>query len=306
MSLLPGRLGTRKFGLLIVLPFVIAIAAVVAYLVIFSEPHPGELVEREIAKLEKVIEQYPDATDKRVELALLYSGAGSQRQAIAQLQMVLEVNNSHQGALVALGDVYMELGHYEEATGPYLKVIELNEDNPMRSVSRQLEGVYYFLGTAYYHLGKLEDAIQSLEEALAIDRTDADAWYIMGATYQQMEEYKKAIESFEQAVRFVPSFIEAYQGLAQCYEKTGQANFVTYANAMISYNSGSPDEAIRQLETVIAATPDFAEAHLGLGLAYEKEGEIEKAISAYHKALEIDPGLWLAQAKLRALGAIQE
>jgi tetratricopeptide (TPR) repeat protein len=259
-----------------------------------------------MARLEKIVAQNPDDPDLRVELALFYSEAGSMQQAIEQLKTALDLNESHQGALVALGDIYMQLGQYEEAIVPYRKVVELNKDNPMRGVNRQLEAVYYYLGVAYFNLGKPEDAIQSLEEALSIDRTDADAWYMLGATYQHMGEVEEAIESFKEAVRFVPNFQEAYQGLAQGYEETGQESLARYAEAMVSYSSGAISEAVRQLEEVVAAAPDLAEAYLGLGLAYEKDGQTEKAISAYQQALRIDPDVWLARAKLQALGAGEE
>jgi len=302
MNLMLGRLRNRRAGIFIfIVCLVIVIGGVIAYLVT-SRDQPGELVEREVTKLEEIVAQNPDDPDKRVELALLYSEAGSLEQAIEQLKVALEINESHQGALVALGDIYMELGRYEEAIEPYLKVVELNEDNPMRGISRQLEGVYYYLGVAYFNLGKSEEAIESLEEALAIDRTDADAWYMLGATYQHMGEMEKAIDAFKEAVRFVPNFAEAYQSLAQCYEKTGQENLARYARAMVSYSSGDISGAVRQLEEVVATAPDVAEAYLGLGLAYEKEGQVEKAISAYQQALRIDPDMWLAQAKLQALG----
>jgi tetratricopeptide (TPR) repeat protein len=300
---IPGRIRTRKFGIFIALSLLLATAGVVAYLLIPRQAAPVGLIEREISRLERMVEQNPDDPDRRVELALLYSTAGSYQQAIAQLRVALELDESHQGALVALGDVYMELQRYGDAIEPYTKVVELNKDNPMRGISQQLEGVYYYLGVAYFNLGRPEDAVHSLEEALGIDKTDADAWYMLGRAYQHLGEFPKAIDSFAEAVRFVPDFTEAYQGLAQCYERTGESNFATYAQAMASYSLGSTGEAIRQLESVVATAPDFAEAYLGLGLAYEKEGQLDKAISSYEKALRLKPDLWLAQAKLQALGA---
>ncbi|MFC1991956.1 tetratricopeptide repeat protein [Chloroflexota bacterium] len=301
MNVILERLSTRKLDVLIALCFLAAIAGAIVYFFIFSEPNPGEFVEREIARLEKLVEQNPNDPNSRVGLALLYSEAGYQQQAIKQLKTALNLNDSHQGTLAALGDIYMELGHYEEAIEPYSKVVELNRDNQMRGVSKRLEGVYYYLGTAYFNLGRPKDAIQSFEEALTIDKTDADAWYMLGATYQHLQEYEKAIESFEQAVRFVPDFEEAYQGLASCYEATGQTNLAMYANAMVTFSSGFWDESIQQLEKVIVTTPGLAEAYLGLGMAYEKVREIENAIDAYKSALRLKPDMWLAQARLQSL-----
>lgn len=299
----PQRLFTRKFGIFIALCFVVVAVGAITYLVIFNQAPVDEIVERELARVEALVEQNPDDPNSRVELGLLYFEAGSHKQAIDQLKTALELDETHQGALVVLGDIYVELGRYQEALEPYSKVVELNQDNPMRHVSKQLEGVYYFLGVAYFNLGRPEEAVQSLKEALNIDWTDSDAWYMLGASHQHLGECEEAIESFTQAIRFIPNFKEAYQGLAQCYRETGQSNFAAYADAMVRYSSGAWDDAARQLEDIVTVTPDFTEAYLGLGLAYEKQGRIGKAIAAFQNALQLDPDLWLAQAKLEALGA---
>ncbi len=298
MNLLPARLRTRKSVVIIALCFLLVVGGVLAYFFIPRGFHPGEAEAQQIASLEKTIAQKPDDPTAYVALALLYSQAGAPQRAITQLNIALKLNPSHQGALVALGDAYMELERYKDAVEPYTKVVDLNTHNPMRGISRELEGVYYHLGTAYFKLGSFNDALHSFSEALAIDAADADAWYMMGNTLQKMSNFARAIESYEEAVRFVPNFKESYQGMAECYEKLGQASFAQYANAMVAYSSGSPRVAITQLEKVIAAKPDFAEAYQGLGLAYEAVGEKAKAMDFYRQALSIKPGLWLSQAKL--------
>ncbi len=298
MNLLPARLRTRKSVIIIVLSFLLVIGGVTAYFFVPRGFHPGEAEAGQIAYMEKVVAENPDNPDAHVALALLYSQAGGQQQAIAQLKTALKLNPSHQGALVALGDIYLELERYKDAVEPYTKVADLNANNPNRGISRELEGVYYHLGIAFFNLGSFPDALNSLTEALRIDAADADAWYMMGNTLQKMGNYARAIESYEEAVRFVPNFTEAYQGMAECYEKLGQPSLAQYASAMVAYSTGSPREAITQLEKVIVAKPDFAEAYQGLGLAYEVVGDKAKAMELYQKALDLKPGLWLAGAKL--------
>lgn len=48
-------------------------------------------------------------------------------------------------------------------------------------------------------------------------------------------------------------------------------------------------EAIFQWERAIQIDPTYASAHNNLAIAYEHEGELDKARAAYEKALELEP-----------------
>jgi Flp pilus assembly protein TadD len=57
------------------------------------------------------------------------------------------------------------------------------------------------------------------------------------------------------------------------------------------------DQAIEQLQRVVALNPDFNSAQVNLGWAYEWKGRREEAITAYNKALTLDK-LWFTYASL--------
>ena len=48
-------------------------------------------------------------------------------------------------------------------------------------------------------------------------------------------------------------------------------------------------EAIFQWERAIKVDPTYASAHNNLAIAYEHEGDLDKARSAYERALELEP-----------------
>lgn len=48
-------------------------------------------------------------------------------------------------------------------------------------------------------------------------------------------------------------------------------------------------EAIYRWERAVAIDPTYAAAHNNLAIAYEHEGDLEKARKAYEKALELEP-----------------
>jgi tetratricopeptide (TPR) repeat protein len=56
------------------------------------------------------------------------------------------------------------------------------------------------------------------------------------------------------------------------------------------------------LEHVTEALPDFAPAFLGLGLTYEKVGDLQAALTAIQRVLGLDPNDFAAR---QALGRIQ-
>ena len=123
VNLILERLSRSKRSILIASCLLVVITGIIAYLAISREPPPGELVEREVSKLEIVVKENPNDPDKRVELALLYLEAGSLQQALSSLETALTLNDSHQGALVVLSDIYMSMRRYEEAIEHYSRVV---------------------------------------------------------------------------------------------------------------------------------------------------------------------------------------
>ena len=49
-------------------------------------------------------------------------------------------------------------------------------------------------------------------------------------------------------------------------------------------------EAIYRWERATVIDPAYAAAHNNLGIAYEQDGDLDKARAAYERALEIEPG----------------
>lgn len=266
-----------------------------------SSNSSNELLEWEIQNLETQVETNPDSLDMKVNLALLYLDNNQYKKAESELKDVLELEKNYTDALYALGFLYIETEKFNKAVEPFLTIVELNKDNPMRLINRQLESVYFYLGVAYHQLSSYQDAVDSLSEALTIDRTDADAWYLLGNVYRDMGHYNSAIDSYKQALRFVPEFKEVYQDMQVCYKDSGEPELAEYAQAMVDYCSGSTDKAIEQLESITARGHDYAEVYLGLGMSYEKKGELQLALTAYEHALDLDPDLWLAEMKINAL-----
>jgi len=127
----------------------------------------------------------------------------------------------------------------------------------------------------------LERAVSYHTQAIALDpkfslayagRADA---YMAGYYYQNrsLEQTAALVEpSVQQALALDPGLAEAYA-----------------ARAVLRTEQWRLDEAISDLEKAAALRPNYAEALIRLGGAYEYRGEPREALAVYREAAELDP-----------------
>jgi tetratricopeptide (TPR) repeat protein len=262
-------------------------------------------LELDVERMEEAVRQDPQSPEARVILAEFYVNQGMYKQALAQTDQVLGVYPEDEGALLISGIAYVRLGQPESAVDRLEKFVALRRDRPIAKIDTILETAYYFLGESYVKLSRPDEAIPVLEAALDISHTDADALYQLGLAYQAIGQPKDALEQYRKAVRLVPDFAEVYTSMIESYSALGQSDYVAYARGMQAFCLQDYGTAQTHLTFAVEALPEFVPAFLGLGLAYERVGELEAALSAVERALELDPGdLAARQARGRILAAM--
>jgi len=82
---------------------------------------------------------------------------------------------------------------------------------------------YFYLGFAYYYyeLGRYQEAVEALREAVRLKPDDAEAWCYLGFSYGALGRRREAVEAFRKAVRLKPDFAEAWVGLGFAYFLSG-------------------------------------------------------------------------------------
>jgi len=63
---------------------------------------------------------------------------------------------------------------------------------------------------------------KSLERAVALDPTLAEAHFELGVLYSEQQRYSEAINALRRAVSLQPDHLKAHYRLAQLYQRTGQ------------------------------------------------------------------------------------
>ncbi len=218
-------------------------------------------------------------------------------------------------AIRNLGEAYLQQGKYRVALKEFKKAESLYPDDPF---------LHDDIGLAYYYLGKQDQAIFHFEKALEIKSDYTPARNNLGNAYAEKKEWDKAIEQYKivtsdvlygtpqfplnnlgmayyqkreyglsaqyylKALDIKPDFVKALYGLAKTYMAMGRV----------------PD-AIIKLEKAVRLSPQSAVLYFELARAYALNRDYTKALSAYHKVVQLDPDSTLADRALIEAGKIK-
>jgi tetratricopeptide (TPR) repeat protein len=262
------------------------------------------LARHETERLEKVISEEPDNLQARISLGNAYIADGRYQDAIDQLNQALELatDSEQRGVFTGLALAYMGAGDKAQAADYFGKVVEISEAGGGVARDRVLETAYYYLGKLALEDSRADEAVDFLKKAVGVEGSDSDALYLLGRAFEAQGDYESAVEAYKVALGFVPNYREAYEGLARVYEAQGQPERAKYARAMITLFTGDPAAAAASLQAVAASVTDDPDLFWGLGLAYERSGQQDKAVEAYRQAVSLRDDHFLARDALQRLG----
>lgn len=160
----------------------------------------------------------------------------------------------------------------------------------------------------------LNEAVDHLQQAIAIHPTYKNAYLIMGNAKLYLKDYEAAIEAYQKALKLDPNYKDALNNIAIAYRDAGRhfgenegnlIKAIQYLEEALRYQpedyeanrlmgvakgiSGEHLEAVKYFEKAVEALPQNAEAWLNLANARQTAGLIEQANAAYERALAIDP-----------------
>jgi tetratricopeptide (TPR) repeat protein len=162
--------------------------------------------------------------------------------------------------------------------------------------------------------GNIPAAIAQYQQALKLNPKHANSLYHLSVIYTEARQFDQAIPTWQRYVRATNGSPESFANLGICYELAGQPT-----DAQSSYEAGLQKDSLN----VVCRTnyglmlarqdkiPDAmriwqpvltdAQCHYNLASVYELEGRKLQAKLEYQKALELDPKMGDALARLAAL-----
>lgn len=180
--------------------------------------------------------------------------------------------------------------------------------------------IAYILGKAYYQRGYFyaDLAEKYLDLAWNSDAQFPDLAEYRGLSASLLGKNAKAIENFTAALSVNPSDILLFT-LASTYRKTGDLEkskqyYLETARstadetlelkakcqlALILVEQKDFTAASSEFESILQKDTNFADAHYGLGVIYEAQGDMVRARAEWRKTIRIDPVHPGAREKLR-------
>jgi tetratricopeptide (TPR) repeat protein len=119
-----------------------------------------------------------------------------------------------------------------------------------------------------------EVAVELLSRAIEADPQFVAAQYALGAVHQGLGNRWKAAAQFRASAQLDPGYAEPYKALGDLYLTAPRRLF---------------DDAVKAYSKAIELRPFYAEAHVGLGDALAAKGEVDPAVAAYQRGIEHNP-----------------
>jgi len=181
---------------------------------------------------------------------------------------------------------------------------------------------YNNLANAYSKQGKIEEAIQAAQQAIAIDPGYGVAHYNLGNLHAQQGTREIAQRHFEEALRLYPNYADAHSNYGQLLAERGEMeNGVAHFRKAIELNpslsrahlnlgvalakQGRLNEASAPLEQAVRLTPESADASYYLGSIYAAQNRYADAAESFKRSLQIQPDFVPAHQSLAQLLLLQ-
>jgi tetratricopeptide (TPR) repeat protein len=142
----------------------------------------------------------------------------------------------------------------------------------------------YLLGRQRFEAGDDRGALETFTLLLESCPRFADVHYMVGLVHERGGDLEAASSSLERALEINPSYAEAVAALVSVYERRG---LFERSRELAAQLSPSADPAQGNLDATTRGK--LANLHAVLGDAYREAGELREAIEAYRKALDRCP-----------------
>ncbi|MCX7594667.1 MAG: tetratricopeptide repeat protein, partial [Fischerella sp.] len=228
--------------------------------------------------------------------------------ALDQFNHLKEIQPNSAEAWRGRGDALFILGRDSAALESYNKAISLQPKD-----KRILIKTFINKGKVLYKQQRYQEALDTYEQALAVDNDSAEALSGKGLSLLALGQKKEALEYLEQLKQLKPDDPRIWQEIGFAIEQSQgrQAAKSYFEEALWSYNDlikikrknpiiwtdrGSillklnrPQDALNSYEEALKIDSNFYEALIGKGNALNLLGQPSKALFAFKQASEVRP-----------------
>ena len=226
--------------------------------------------EEAVASIRRALSLEPDLLQTHEDLNFVLGWAlhktGRSDQADRYLSNITGKAAQSANDFLKIADIYRAKEEYEQAVETYRYALDRDPAH-----ARAHAG----LGDALFRLKRYQEAIDSMQHALALqpDQPSAPALhYLTGESLQALNKPEQALEHYENALRLQPKFDDAARHLAA-----------------LLFDQKRYQEALEIYQAMLDRNPEDASTHANIGSVLFMLGRPEEALEKYEQALSLNP-----------------
>ena len=147
------------------------------------------------------------------------------------MELHLHAGQSAEAAKVLqrIAAIYWDMGNRDESLSAFRQVLQLVPDD----VQARMEMVQYCLQAGrreeatqhqaviarhYYASDQADQAVAALQQLIAVDKTNFEAYDLLGQTYAKVGEYEQALRVYKNLAKVDPNNATAYERMQRLQE----------------------------------------------------------------------------------------
>jgi tetratricopeptide (TPR) repeat protein len=279
----------------------------------------GALKNYEAAEnaFKKLIELYPNRADPYDSYGYLLMEIGKFDESIEQFEKAYDTDPSYVSALAGISDSYVFKGDYEKAREYLQKWHDVSPNINGKFGALFWKAVTYVYEGNYEEALKVYDEYQALAEENKIIPTAVYALRLKGFIHTESGNPEKGLEFYEKAGELVlksdlPERLQKmhiyYTGVTKLYALSAMKDFDAAAveaekckkmleniknldevqnfHTMLGYHEIMKGDYDKALQYLGKGDPDYQPTMYYMAMAFEKKGDIAKAMEWYKKLLD--------------------
>ena len=239
---------------------------------------------------------------KHLQQADLYASQREFFKAVEHLSKALDIKPRNIETHVQFAIACSRLGWIDKALESYAIILQLDPNSPSAQYGLKVLG-YYQIGLIYARRGDFEKAKTQYQLAIELDPALSLPHFQLGYLLTQQGRFEEAIPFYQKALALYPNHAGACYQLANAYfrvgkQKEGKHQLEKFREikakerfnlAERSLKKGEIDEALTAFQRTLDMDAAFAPAYARISAIALQQNDLETAVEYLQRALEIRP-----------------